>query len=104
VFRLKNINCIILSYFRNHADLNQAVTDALNNGYPIVAVPSQKITNIGFNPNYSLSIVKVTGKGFELRSSWGTVSERPKVTISKEGVFELSSGDLKEYISHILIA
>jgi hypothetical protein len=50
------------------------VGDALNCGFPIVAVPSQKISNIGFNPNYSLSIVKLTGKGIELRSSWGTIS------------------------------
>jgi hypothetical protein len=69
-----------------------------------VAVPSQKITDIGFNPNYSLSVVRATGKGFEFRSSWGTITERSKVTLSREGVFELGATELKDYISHILIA
>lgn len=60
---------------------------------------------IGFNPNYSLSVLKCNSKGaLELRSSWGTLAERPKVQINKEGVFELSSNQTADFISHILIA
>jgi hypothetical protein len=71
---IKKYEMYDICYFRNNSELNQAVTEALSNGYPIVVVPTQKIINIGFNPNYSLSVVKVTGKGMELRSSWGTTS------------------------------
>ena len=50
------------------------MNEALEFGWPVIAVPSQKIIDLGFNPNYSLSVVKSTGKGFELRSSWGTIT------------------------------
>ena len=39
-----------------------------------------------------------------MRNSWGTVKERPNVSLSREGVFELSSGYSHDYISHIMIA
>lgn len=70
----------------------------------MIAVPSHKITELGFNPNYSLSVIKSSGKGIELRSSWGTILERPKVNISREGVFELNSTQLKDYISYVMVA
>jgi len=56
-------------------------------GFPVLAIPSQKIIDLGFNPNYSLSVVKSSNKGVELRSSFGTIVERPKVNISREGSF-----------------
>ncbi len=42
--------------------------------------------------------------GLELRNSFGTVEEKAKLTFSKEGVFEFSSNQTKEFISHIVIA
>jgi len=39
-----------------------------------------------------------------LRNSWGTLEERTKLSISKEGVFELSSNQTKDFISHVMIA
>ncbi len=42
--------------------------------------------------------------GLELRNSWGTLEERTKLSISKEGVFELSSNQTKDFISHVMIA
>lgn len=73
-------------------------------GFPVLAVPSQKITDLGFNPNYSLSVIKSSNKGIELRSSFGTIVERPKVNISREGSFEVSSSQIRDYVSYILIA
>lgn len=57
------------------------------------------------NPNNSLTALnqKSTG-GLELRNSFGTVEERAKLTFNKEGAFELSSNQTKEFISHIIIA
>ncbi len=46
---------------------------------------------------------KSTG-GLELRNSFGTIDERAKLTFNKEGAFELSSNQTKEFISHIIIA
>lgn len=70
-------------YETTDPELADIVNDALNLGFPVVAVPSQNIVDLGFNPNYSLSVVKSTNKGFELRSSWGTIVERAKVNISR---------------------
>lgn len=69
-----------------------------------MAVPSQKIIDLGFNPNYSLSVIRSSAKGLELRSSWGTIAERPKVNISREGVFELSPSQIRDYVSYIILA
>ena len=70
-----------------------------------MAVPNESITSIGFNPNYSLSVLKCNSKGaLELRSSFGTISERPKVSISREGAFELSSNQTRDFISYVVIA
>lgn len=75
-------------YEINDSTLSGVIFDALDAGLPVLAVPTQKIGDIGFNPNYSLSVLKNNSKGvFELRSSFGTVTERPKVQISREGVF-----------------
>ena len=49
------------------------MNEAIGFGYPVIAVPSPKITELGFNSNYSLSVLNSTGKGLELRSSWGTI-------------------------------
>ena len=74
-------------------------------GYPVIAVPNSKISALGLNPNYSLSVLKCNSKGaLELRNSWGTITERSNISLSKEGVFELSSSYTNDYISHIMIA
>lgn len=71
-------------YLANDSNLSWVIGDALEKGYPIIAVPKETITDIGFNPNYSLSVLKCNSKGaLELRSSFGTISERPKVSLSK---------------------
>ena len=71
----------------------------------MIAVPTNKIVDLGLNPNYSFSVLKCSGKGaLELRNSWGTVKERPNVSLSREGVFEFSSAYAHDYISHIMIA
>lgn len=71
----------------------------------MIAVANKKITEVGFNPNYSLSVLRSNSKGaLELRSSFGTISERPKVSLSREGMFELSSNQTRDYISYVMIA
>ena len=55
-------------------DFNTIINDAISNGCPVIAVANKKITEIGFNPNYSLSVLKCSNKGgIELRSSFGTI-------------------------------
>ena len=48
-------------------------------------------------------MINFSSKGVELRNSWGTLEERSKVSIRSEGNFELSSGQIRENISHILV-
>lgn len=70
-----------------------------------MAVPNERIGNYGFNPNLSYSVISFTSKGgLELRSSFGTVEERSKISIRPEGTFELSSVQMREVISHVLIS
>ena len=70
-----------------------------------MAVPNERIANYGFNPNLSYSVISFTSKGgLELRASFGTVEERSKIPLRAEGTFELSSVQMREVISHVLIS
>ena len=70
-----------------------------------MAVPNERIANYGLNPNLSYSVISFTNKGgLELRSSFGTVEERSKISIRNEGTFELSSTQMREVISHVLVS
>ncbi|CAM6002506.1 unnamed protein product, partial [Sphagnum balticum] len=88
----------------DNPELGAAIKKAIASGYVILAIPSEKITALGVNPNYSLSVINYNNKGgLELRNSWGTLEERSKASFSKEGVFELGPNQARENISHILI-
>lgn len=80
------------------------MNEALKAGYPVVGVCSQKIVDLGFNPNYCLSVLKTSNKGIEFRNSWGTIIERPKINIGKEGNFEFNNNQVRDYIDYFLIA
>lgn len=68
----------------NDQDFGHIINDALDRGCPVIAVPRESILDLGFNPNYSLSVLRSNNKGaLELRSSFGTIHERPKVTLSR---------------------
>lgn len=61
--------------------------------------------SLGLNPNHSFAVINCKSNGgLELRNCWGTLEERTKLSISKEGVFELSSNQTKDFISHVMIA
>lgn len=77
----------------------------MNASQPVLAVPKPEIISLGLNPNNSLTVlnIKSTG-GLELRNSFGTIEERSKLTFNKEGAFELSSNQSRDYISHVIIA
>lgn len=79
------------------------MSKALSSGQVVQAVPTEKIAALGVNPNYSYSVISFSNKGIELRNSWGTLEERSKLSFRSEGNFELSSGQLRENISHIVI-
>jgi hypothetical protein len=40
----------------------------------------------------------------ELRNPWGTIEERPKASINKEGSFELGASLVRDNISHIIVS
>lgn len=63
---------------------------SLDQDWTVVAVPNSRISQLGLDSQYNLSLIKLGSRGFELRNSWGTTIERPKINFSKEGVFELS--------------
>jgi len=50
------------------------VKKALASGQVVQAVPNEKISDLGVNPNFSYKVINYTAKGsFELRNSWGTL-------------------------------
>lgn len=68
-------------------------------------MPNERIVSLGLNPNYSYNVINYTSKGtLELRNSWGTLEERPKITFKPEGTFELSSAQVRDNLSHIIVA
>ena len=60
---------------------------ALGSGQVVQAVPTERIAALGVNPNFSYSVINFTGRGLELRNSWGTLEERPKTNFRAEGTF-----------------
>lgn len=77
---------------------------ALASGQIVLAVPNVKIATIGLNPNFSYPLINLTGKGsMELRNSFGTLEERSKINFRPEGTFELSSIQVRDFISHVLV-
>jgi len=57
----------------DHPDIQNIVKKALTTGQVIQAVPTNKIAALGINPNFSYSVINYSGKGLELRNSWGTL-------------------------------
>ena len=66
-------------------------------------MPTEKAASLGVNPNYSYSVISFSNKGIELRNSWGTIEERSKLSFRSEGNFDLSSSQIRENISHIVV-
>jgi hypothetical protein len=95
----------VRKYLATDANLSNVIRKAISNGQVVIAVPREGITAIGLNPNYSLSVINCKSNGgVELRNSWGTIEERSKLKLSKEGVFELSSNQTRDYISYVMVA
>lgn len=87
------------------ANFAAIIKSAISAGQPVIAVPKQEVLSLGLNPNHSFAVINCKSNGgLELRNCWGTLEERTKLSISKEGVFELSSNQTQEYISHVMIA
>ena len=71
----------------------------------VQAVPNAKIQEKGLNPNYTLSVIGVNSRGsYEIRNSFGTLDQKSKFNISKDGVFELAQSDALQTIAYFLIA
>lgn len=71
----------------------------------VQAVPQPRIQDKGLNPNLTLSVIGVNSRGsYEIRNSFGTVDQKSKLNISKEGVFEFSQNDVTQNIAYFLIA
>lgn len=93
----------VRKYGVDHPDIKNIVSKALSSGQVVQAVPTEKISALGVNPNYSYSVINYSNKGIELRNSWGTLEERSKLSFRAEGNFDLSSVQVKENIKHILV-
>lgn len=95
----------VRKYLPSDPDFTTAIKNAISAGQPVLAVPKEEILSLGLNPNHSFPVINCKSNGnFELRNSWGTLEERPKISISREGVFELSSSQTNSLISHVMIA
>lgn len=96
---------VIIYIFSANPDLASILKKAFSSNHVILAVPTHKIAELGINPNYSYSFLNQNAKGnLELRNSWGTIEEKPKVNLKNDGSFEISSALAKDNISHFLIA
>lgn len=85
--------------------MSNIIKKAIAAGKVILAVPNERIASLGINPNYSYNVINYTAKGtLELRNSWGTLEERSKISFKPEGTFELSSGQMRDSLSHIIVA
>ncbi len=95
----------VRKYLSSDNDFATIIKNAISAGQPVLAVPKQDILSLGLNPNHSFAVINCKSNGgLELRNSWGTLEERTKLSISKEGVFELSSNQTRDFISHVMIA
>jgi hypothetical protein len=56
------------------------------------------------NPNITLNVLKVNGKNIQFRNSFGTLDEKPRVNVNKEGVFEFNPDELRSFVNYFLIA
>lgn len=95
----------VRKYLSTDSDFANVIRNAISAGQPVLAVPRSEVVSLGLNPNHSFAVINCKSNGgVELRNSWGTIEERSKLSISKEGLFELSSNQTKEFISHVMIA
>lgn len=67
------IQCKLKNNFRNNPDILKIISNALENGWGLIAVGNEQSLNVGLNPNFSFNILKCDGKGLELRNSWGSI-------------------------------
>lgn len=95
----------VRKYLSTDSDFANVIRNAISAGQPVLAVPKQEAISLGLNPNHSFAVINCKSNGgLELRNSWGTLEERSKLSISKEGVFELSSNQTRDFISHVMVA
>lgn len=94
----------VRAYNIDNPSLSKIISQAVEKNQVIVAVPTEKIASLGLNPNYSLNVIGANNRGLSLRNRWGTTEERCKTNFSKEGAFDMSSGQARDCISHILVA
>lgn len=65
-------------------ELMERIEEALQNNWAIVAVPKKGIEELGIDAAYNLGITNIGSRGeLELRNSWGTIVERPRLNFSR---------------------
>jgi hypothetical protein len=94
----------VAKYNPSDKDLMDNIKHALDQSWTIIAVPNSKIEELGLSSRFNLGITGIGGKGLELRNSWGTTVEKPRISISKEGLFEMGMQDASKYFDYILVA
>jgi hypothetical protein len=65
------------------------IESGLDKDHIVQAVPSKKILDRGFNPNLTLNVLQADNakSSIQFRSSFGSVYEKSKFDISREGIF-----------------
>lgn len=93
-------------YTTNDPNLLKVIESALEKGYTVQAAPSDKFLAYGFNPNLTLTVVKTdsTRRSLQFRSSFGSVDEKPRFNLSKEGTFDVSVDEVRNFINYFLVA
>jgi len=93
-------------YTASDPNLLKNIQSALENGYVVQAAPSEKLLTYGFNPNLTLSVIKADSskRSLQFRSSFGSVDEKPRFNLSKEGTFDVSVDETRNFINYFLVA
>jgi calpain-15 len=94
----------VVQYGPTDKDFASSIKHALDQSWTVIAVPTSKIEELGLNHKFNLGITGLSNRGLELRNSWGTMIEKPKITLSKEGLFEISLQDAVRYLDYVLVA
>jgi hypothetical protein len=84
----------------------RVIESGLERNYIVQAAPSENILDRGLNPNLTLNVLRAdSGKRtIQFRSSFGSVDEKPKINLSREGVFEVLSDEARNFIKYYLVA
>lgn len=71
----------------------------------VQAAPTERLLTYGLNPNLTLTVLRVDSnrRTIQFRTSFGTIDEKPRFNLSKEGTFEVSADEARSFTNYFLV-